>query len=45
MLDSRPVTCGGNEGLESAVVALSIEKAARNKTIVDLEPTWKSLNR
>jgi len=45
MRESRPITSGGNEGLESAVVALSIEKAVRNQSIIDLEPIWKNLNR
>jgi len=45
MLDGRPVACGGDEGLESAVVALSIEDSARSRSIVDLEPVWKGLNR
>ena len=37
--------CGGNEGLESAVFALSLDQSAREGKIVDLEPIWKSLNR
>ena len=37
--------CSGNEGLESAVVALCIDKAAQTTSLVDLEPIWKSLNR
>ena len=37
--------CGGNEGLESAVYALALDKSARTGQIVDLEPVWKSLER
>ncbi len=36
---------GGSEGLESAVTALAIEKAAENEEIIDLEPVWKKLER
>jgi predicted dehydrogenase len=41
---SKP-KCSGDEGLESAVVALSIDRAIKNKTIVNLEPIWKKMNR
>ena len=34
-----------NEGLESAVTALALDHAARTKSLVDLEPIWKQLNR
>ncbi|MDD5727592.1 MAG: Gfo/Idh/MocA family oxidoreductase [Victivallales bacterium] len=37
--------CSGNEGLESAVVALALDKAAGTNTIIDLEPIWKKLGR
>ena len=37
--------CSGSEGLESAVLALAIDKAARTRSIVDLEPVWKKLGR
>ena len=37
--------CSGSEGLESAVLALAIDKAARTRSIVDLEPVWKQLGR
>ena len=37
--------CSGNEGLESAVLALAIDKAAQTRQIVDLEPVWQKLNR
>ncbi|MBQ6352643.1 MAG: Gfo/Idh/MocA family oxidoreductase, partial [Lentisphaeria bacterium] len=37
--------CSGDEGLESAVVALGIDKAARTGAVVDLEPVWKKLGR
>ncbi len=38
-------TCSGNEGLESSVLALAIDKAARSGEIVDMEPIWKKLGR
>lgn len=37
--------CSGVEGLESAVTALALDKAAHTTQIVDLEPVWKELNR
>lgn len=37
--------CGGNEGLESAVVALAIDQSIRKKKIINLEPIWKQLGR
>ena len=37
--------CSGNEGLESAVLALAIDQAARTGKVVDLEPVWKQLGR
>ena len=37
--------CSGSEGLESAVLALAIDRAARERQIVDLEPVWKKLGR
>ena len=37
--------CSGSEGLESAVFALALDKAAENVSVVDLEPVWKKLNR
>ena len=37
--------CSGSEGLESAVLALSIDKAAKTGKVVDVEPTWKKLKR
>ena len=37
--------CSGSEGLESAVLALAIDQAARTRQIVDLEPIWKKLGR
>lgn len=45
MLSGEPPKCSGREGLESAVVALAIDQAARDGEIVDLEPIWKNLNR
>ena len=37
--------CSGDEGLESAVVALSIDQAITSQTIIDLEPIWQKLDR
>ena len=37
--------CSGSEGLESAILALGIDQAARTRSIVDLEPVWKKLHR
>ena len=37
--------CSGDEGLNSAVVALSCDEAARTGRVIDLEPIWKSLGR
>jgi predicted dehydrogenase len=37
--------CSGDEGLESAVVALALDKAAQTNQLVDLEPVWKQLER
>lgn len=42
--DAMP-SCSGNEGLESAVLALGIDKAARTGKTVDMEPVWKKLKR
>ena len=45
MTTNEPPKCSGNEGLESAVLALAIDKAARTGKVVDLEPVWKQLGR
>lgn len=45
MLTGSEPKCSGNEGLESAILALAIDEAAKSGTIVDLEPVWKRLNR
>lgn len=37
--------CSGNEGLDSAVFALSFDQSAREGRLIDLEPTWKALGR
>ena len=37
--------CSGNEGLQSAVFALALDRAACTDQVVDLEPIWKSLGR
>ena len=45
MVKNSQPKCGGDEGLESAVVALAIDQAIREKRLVNLEPVWKKLNR
>jgi predicted dehydrogenase len=45
MTKGVPPKCSGSEGLESAVLALAIDQAARERRIVDLEPVWKKLGR
>jgi hypothetical protein len=45
MRDGVPPKCGGKEGLLSAVVALGIDRAAREGRVVDLEPTWERLGK
>ncbi len=37
--------CSGDEGLESAVTALALDRAAKTNSMVDLEPVWKKLGR
>lgn len=37
--------CSGSEGLDSAVFALALDKAAETNSMIDLEPIWKTLNR
>ena len=43
MVKEVPPQCSGKEGLCSAVYALSLDKAAHEKAIIDLEPVWESL--
>ena len=43
--NGTPPKCSGNEGLESAVVALAIEDAKGRGEVIDLEPIWAGLNR
>ncbi len=45
MKDGLKPASSGDEGLESSVLALAIDEAAENISIVDLEPVWKSMNR
>ncbi len=45
MLEGVEPKCSGNEGLESAVVALSMDQAAQTNQMIDLEPIWKKLGR
>lgn len=37
--------CSGDEGLESAVVAIVMDQAAQTNQMIDLEPIWKKLGR
>lgn len=37
--------CSGREGLESAVVALAFDQAAKSHKVVELEEVWKTLGR
>lgn len=41
---SKP-KCSGNEGLESAVFALALDRAAQTGQVINLEPIWQSLGR
>ena len=45
MTCGTPPACSGSEGLESAVLALGIDKAARTGKVVDLEPVWRKMGR
>ena len=45
MVNGTPPLCSGEEGLQSAVVALAIDTAAREGRVVDLEPIWSALGR
>ena len=45
MTTGEPPKCSGDEGLESAVLAMAIDEAARTGKVVDLEPVWKKLGR
>ena len=45
MQNNTPPKCSGNEGLESAVFAIALDRAAENSAMFDLEPIWKKLNR
>ena len=43
MVSGTPPRCSGNEGLLSAVTALGIDRAARERRVVDLDPVWERL--
>lgn len=45
MTEGVPPLCSGEEGLESAAVALALDEAAETGRVVDLEPVWKQLGR
>lgn len=45
MITGREPKSSGNEGLESAVTALMIDKAAEAMQVIDLEPIWTMLGR
>jgi len=43
MMNGTPPVCGGDEGLRSSVVSLSIDKARRENRILNLEDVWDKL--
>jgi len=45
MTDGTPPVCSGEEGLQSAVVALAIDRAASGDGTYNLEPVWSELGR
>jgi predicted dehydrogenase len=45
MSEGTAPKCSGNEGLESAVLALALDQAAQTNQMLDLEPIWKNLGR
>lgn len=45
MVDGTPPLCSGEEGLQSAVVALAIDNAASGDGAFNLEPVWNELGR
>jgi len=45
MLTGTPPLCSGEEGLQSAVVALAIDRAASGDGTFNLEPVWSELGR
>lgn len=45
MINGTLPKCSGNEGLESAVVAIMLDKAVNIGQMIDLEKTWKKLER
>ena len=45
MCNGTPPRCSGNEGLESAVWALAIDQAARERKVLDLTACWQTLGR
>lgn len=45
MLNGTAPKCSGDEGLQSAVYALALDRAATTGEQVDLEPIWSSLGR
>ncbi len=45
MVTGNEPKCSGNEGLESSVVSIMLDKAAETGTTIDLEPIWKKLKR
>ncbi|MBN8215637.1 MAG: Gfo/Idh/MocA family oxidoreductase [Spirochaetes bacterium] len=43
MKNGTPPKCGGEEGLRSAVVGITIDEARRSGKVVDLGPVWRRL--
>jgi len=45
MTTGVPPKCSGNEGLESAVLAMGLDTAAKTGQVFDYEPIWRKLGR
>lgn len=45
MVTGAAPKCSGNEGLQSAVFALSLDRAAVSGEVVNLKPVWQALHR
>ncbi|OGV56391.1 MAG: hypothetical protein A2017_12655 [Lentisphaerae bacterium GWF2_44_16] len=45
MMTGKEPKCSGEEGLDSSVTALAIDKSRLDGKIIDMEPVWKKLDR
>lgn len=45
MMTGKEPKCSGEEGLDSSVTALGIDKSRTEGKIIDMEPIWKKLDR